>query len=57
MLRGLLDSEHLRINSLGRQDRARHMGTLIPGTLIPGRCHLKGDLQSPLGKKSLLVLV
>lgn len=52
MLHGLMDSGHLRINGLGRQDRARHMGTLIPR-----RCHIKGDLQLPLGKKSLLVLV
>lgn len=52
MLHGLMDSGHLRINGLGRQDRARHVGALIPR-----RCHIKGDLQLPLGKKSLLVLV
>lgn len=36
----------------GQTGQGQHVGTLIPG-----RCHIKGDLQSPLGKKSLLVLV
>lgn len=39
--------EHLRRHGLGRHVE----------TLIPGRCHIKGDLQSPLGKRALLVLV